>query len=52
MDKRDRVAAILQGLGLSSLVFAGWTVGAGLGLATLGVGLILWGIAVDRERDD
>lgn len=45
---RERVATVLQAAGVSAGVAAGFTVSATLGLAVLCVGLILFGLAVER----
>lgn len=46
---RQVVAAVLQVAGIAAGVAAGWTVAAGLGLAVACVGLIVLGVAVERD---
>lgn len=46
---RKLVAAALQAVGLSVCAAAGFTIGTGLGLAVLGVGLVMFGVAVERD---
>lgn len=45
---REKVAASLQAAGFLSGVAAGFTVSAGLGLMIAAVGLVLFGLAVER----
>lgn len=45
---REKLATILQASGVASGVAAGFTVSAGLGLAVACVGLVLFGLAVER----
>lgn len=45
---RQTIATILEGSGVAAGVAAGSTVSLGLGLAVLCVGLILFGLAVER----
>lgn len=42
------VATVLEAAGVAAGVAAGLTVSVGLGLAVLCVGLVLFGLAVDR----
>lgn len=45
---REKAAAAIQLSGLAACVGAGLTVSIGLGLAVAGIGLILFGVAVER----
>lgn len=45
---REKIATILEAAGVAAGTAAGLTVSAGLGLAVLALGLILFGLAVER----
>lgn len=45
---RARIAATLEAVGLLSLTAAGFTVTPGLGFLAAGVGLVVFGLAVER----
>jgi hypothetical protein len=45
---REKVAAALQVAGIAAGVAAGLTVSAGVGLAVAAVGLVAFGVAVER----
>jgi hypothetical protein len=44
------IALILQATGVASFVVAGFLVHPALGFAVLGIGLTLFGIAVERSK--
>lgn len=44
------IALILQATGVASLVVAGFLVNTALGFGVLGVGLTLFGIAIERSQ--
>lgn len=44
------IALILQTTGVASLVVAGFLVNTALGFAVLGVGLTLFGVAIERSK--
>lgn len=46
---RERIAAALQASGLTSLTIAGFAVSSAVGFAVAGVGMILFGLAVERS---
>lgn len=46
---RDRVATLLQAAGVAAVAAAGFTVSATAGLAVAGLGLVLFGLAVERD---
>ena len=45
---RERVATLLEAVGVGVCSAAGFTVSATVGLGVLGVGLVLFGLAVER----
>ena len=44
------IALILQATGVASLVVAGFVINPALGFAVLGIGLTLFGIAIERSK--
>jgi hypothetical protein len=44
------IALILQATGVASFVVAGFLINPALGFAVLGIGLTLFGIAVERSK--
>jgi hypothetical protein len=42
-------ALVLQVAGIAAIAAAGWLVAEPLGVAVLGVGLVLFGVAVERS---
>jgi hypothetical protein len=44
------IALILQATGVASFVVAGFIVNPALGFAVLGIGLTLFGIAIERSK--
>lgn len=45
---RERVATVLEAAGVTTCAAAGFSVSVTVGLAILGVGLVLFGLAVER----
>lgn len=46
---RKHVATALEAAGVAALAAAGFTVDVGLGLFAAGVGLVVFGLAVERQ---
>jgi hypothetical protein len=44
------IALILQATGVTSFVVAGFLINPALGFAVLGIGLTLFGIAIERSK--
>jgi hypothetical protein len=44
-----RVAAIVQALGVAVLTAAGWTISETVGLSVAGIGLLAFGVALERS---
>ncbi len=50
MSKREKLAALLESVGITAGVAAAATVSIGFGLGVLSAGLILFGLAIERKR--
>lgn len=45
----NRVAAVLQASGVAVLSVAGWTITPTVGLFIAGAGMVLFGVAIERD---
>lgn len=45
---REKIATVLEACGIVALASAGFTVSTGLGLAVAGLGMVAFGLAVER----
>lgn len=50
MSKRKKLAALLESAGILVGAAAGATISAALGLGVLAVGLLVFGVAIERDR--